>query len=481
MKIEHSTLFIDGDWVKPTSGGSIQVTSPTSEQPFGRFPESTAADVDSAVAAAGRALRSAEWANLDGPERTAILDRFADAVERRSEDRASLVSQQNGMPISLARFAEGDAPVQLLRYYSDLIRSASVEEVRSSLSSAGTTIVRKEPVGVVAAIAPWNYPAILSMFKIAPALAAGCTVVLKPSPETTLDSYLLAEAAIEAGLPAGVLNVVTGGPDIGQYLVAHPRVSKVAFTGSTPAGRHIGRVCGELLRPVTLELGGKSAALILDDADIETTVSGLATASLLNSGQTCYMSTRILAPAHRYSEFLDAVTAMAASLPIGDPADAGTFVGPLVSERQYTRVLSMIEAGRAEGAVVTTGGKRPADIDRGWFVEPTVFGSLSNDATIAKEEVFGPVLTVIPYHDEADAIALANDSEYGLGGTVWTADRDRGIDVARKVESGSFGVNTYGLDWGSPFGGVKASGVGRELGPEGLASYYSLKSIFLPE
>lgn len=481
MEIEHSTLFIDGEWARPATGGAIQVFSPTTEQLFGIFPESSTADVDSAVAAAGRALRSSEWANLDGSERAAILDRFADAVERRSEERASLVSRQNGMPITLARFAEGDAPVQLLRYYSDLIRSSSVEEVRQSVSSAGTTIVRKEPVGVVAAIAPWNYPAILSMFKIAPALAAGCTVVLKPSPETTLDSYVLAEAAVEAGLPAGVLNIVTGGPDVGQYLVAHPGVAKVAFTGSTPAGRHIGRVCGELLRPVTLELGGKSAALILDDADIETTVAGLATASLLNSGQTCYMSTRILAPANRYSEFLDAVTAMAASLPIGDPADAGTFVGPLVSERQYKRVLSMIDAGTAEGATVTTGGKRPAHLDRGWFVEPTVFGNLGNDANIAKDEVFGPVLTVIPYSDEADAIALANDSEYGLGGTVWTADRDRGIDVARKVETGSFGVNTYGLDWGSPFGGVKASGVGRELGPEGLASYYSLKSIFLPE
>lgn len=384
------------------------------------------------------------------------------------------------MPIALARFAEGAAPVQLLRYYADLVESTPVEEQRTSQPLPGTTLVRREPIGVVAAIAPWNFPAVLSMFKIAPALAAGCTVVLKPSPETSLDAYILAEAAIAAELPAGVLNVVNGGSDIGQYLVAHPHVDKVAFTGSTAAGREIGRVCGELIRPVTLELGGKSAALVLDDADIEQTVSGLATASLLNTGQTCYMSTRILVPGNNYDTWLDAISAMSSALPIGDPMDESIAIGPLASRRHRDRVLSLIDRGRSEGGRVTTGGGRPADIDRGFFVEPTVFAGVDNSATIAREEVFGPVLTVLRYDDLDEAIALANDSSYGLGGTVWTSDQERGVDVARRIETGSFGVNYFNLDWGSPFGGVKSSGIGRELGPEGLAAYQNLKSIFLP-
>ncbi|GAA3164746.1 hypothetical protein GCM10020255_049630 [Rhodococcus baikonurensis] len=314
--------------------------------------------------------------------------------------------------------------------------------------------------------------------KIAPALASGCTVVLKPSPETVLDAFVLAEAAMEADLPAGVLNIVTGGPDIGKYLVAHPGVHKVAFTGSTPAGRHIGATCGQLLRPVSLELGGKSAAVILDDADLDATMAGLATASLINTGQTCYASTRILAPEGRYEEVLDAVTAMVESLPVGDSLDPTTFIGPLVSAGQRERVESFIATGTAEGARITTGGSRPRTLERGWFLEPTVFGNVSANHTIATEEIFGPVLSVIPYTDEVQAIAIANDSEYGLGGTVWTADFDRGLEIARSVDTGSFGINGYTLDFGAPFGGTKASGIGRELGPEGLAAYFQTKSIF---
>ncbi|EME23674.1 aldehyde dehydrogenase [Rhodococcus triatomae] len=476
---ERTSLFIDGEWMAPSTGDVIPVVSPLTEQRIGSVPASTTTDVDAAVAAARAARRRPEWAGLAPTERATLLRRFADALEKRAEERAATVTSENGMPILLARFAEGDAPVQLLRYYAGLVESTPVEERRTSQPIPGTTVVRREPIGVVAAIAPWNFPAVLSMFKIAPALAAGCTVVLKPSPETTLDSYLLAEAAAEAGLPAGVLNIVTGGADIGQYLVAHPGVDKVAFTGSTPAGRHIGRVCGELLRPATLELGGKSAALILDDADLDATVTGLATASLLNTGQTCYMSTRILLPRSRYSEFRDAITEMAAGLPVGDPMDETTVVGPLVSSRQRDRVLSLIEQGRAEGGTITTGGGRPDGLDTGYFVSPTVFADVDNSATIARQEIFGPVLTLLPYADVDEAVAVANDSEYGLGGTVWTTDDDRGLDVARRVETGSFGVNTFNLDWGSPFGGVKASGVGRELGPEGLAAYQNLKSIFL--
>ncbi|MBR7191506.1 aldehyde dehydrogenase [Gordonia sp. SCSIO 19800] len=476
----RSSFFIDGGWRAPAGSATIPVISPLTEEQFGSVPEATTADVDAAVEAARTAFRSSGWRDLSPADRAAHLRRFANELDKRAEDRASAVTSENGMPIALARFAEGAAPVQLLRYYADLVEATPVEETRTSQPLPGSTIVRREAIGVVGAIAPWNFPAILSMFKIAPALAAGCTVVLKPSPETSLDAYVLAEAAIAADLPAGVLNIVNGGSEIGRHLVSHPHVDKVAFTGSTPAGREIGRVCGELIRPVTLELGGKSAALVLDDADLEQTVGGLATASLLNTGQTCYMSTRILVPGSRYDEYLDAISAMCASLPVGDPMDETVAVGPLASGRHRDRVLSLIERGRTEGGTVTTGGGTPSGVDRGFFVEPTVFGGVDNSATIAREEVFGPVLTVLRYDDVDDAIALANDSSYGLGGTVWTSDPDRGVDVARRVETGSFGVNYFNLDWGSPFGGVKASGIGRELGPEGLAAYQNLKSIFLP-
>lgn len=476
----RTSFFIDGGWREPSNASTFPVISPLTEEEIGSVPAAGTADVDAAVDAARTAFRRSGWRDLEPSERAKHLRRFADELEARAEDRATTVTAENGMPIALARFAEGAAPVQLLRYYADLVESTPVEEQRTSQPLPGTTLVRREPIGVVAAIAPWNFPAVLSMFKIAPALAAGCTVVLKPSPETSLDAYILAEAAIAAELPAGVLNVVNGGSDIGQYLVAHPHVDKVAFTGSTAAGREIGRVCGELIRPVTLELGGKSAALVLDDADIEQTVSGLATASLLNTGQTCYMSTRILVPGNNYDTWLDAISAMSSALPIGDPMDESIAIGPLASRRHRDRVLSLIDRGRSEGGRVTTGGGRPADIDRGFFVEPTVFAGIDNSATIAREEVFGPLLTVLRYDDLDEAIALANDSSYGLGGTVWTSDQERGVDVARRIETGSFGVNYFNLDWGSPFGGVKSSGIGRELGPEGLAAYQNLKSIFLP-
>ena len=479
MGHDYSDLYIGGRWATPASSQRVEVRSPANGSAVGSYPESTEADVDAAVSAAALALHDPAWRDLTLDGRADLMERLADAMERRSEERSILVSNQNGMPVTISRLSEGSATVGLLRYYASLCRSTDVEERRPSFGGEAATIIRKEPVGVVAAIAPWNYPVILSMFKLGPALATGCAVVLKPSPETTLDSLLLAEAAEEVGLPPGVINVVTGGAEIGQYLVAHPSVDKVAFTGSTRAGRQIGEICGRLIRPVTLELGGKSAALILDDADPAATAEGLSVASLMNTGQTCYLSTRILAPEHRYDEFLDAITGMASSLPLGDPLDEKTYVGPLVSRRQRERVESYIEAGRSEGARVTTGGGRPAGFD-GYYIEPTVFGNVDHGARVAREEIFGPVLSVIPYRDDDEAVALANDSEYGLGGTVWTADQERGIDIARRVETGSFGVNGYTLDFGAPFGGVKSSGVGRELGPEGMDAYWATKSIYLP-
>lgn len=473
-------LYIDGDWRYSQESTTTEIICPATEKTLAAAPTGCTADVDLAVAAARRALRSGPWAGSSGAERAGWMRRLADQMLARSDWTATVVSSENGMPISLARVAEGQGPAATLRYYAHLAEHTPDEERRPGQKNDGrVTVVRRDPIGVVAAIVPWNFPQSLTMFKVAPALAAGCTVILKPAPETALDAFALADAAEACGLPPGVINVVTGGREVGACLVAHPGVDKVAFTGSTAAGRAIAEVCGRLLRPVTLELGGKSAAIVLDDADLEQTVRGLSWASLLNNGQTCYLSSRILAPRTRYAEVVDAVADLARSLKVGDPADPGTRVGPLVTRAQRDRVESFISAGRAEGARVVTGGGRPADLPVGWYVEPTVLADLAPRATPAREEIFGPVLCVLPYDDVDDAVRLANDSDYGLGGTVWTRDVDRGLDVARRVETGSIGVNFFDLDLGAPFGGVKASGLGRELGPEGLNAYVSLKSIYL--
>lgn len=478
---EHTSLYIDGDLQQPLSAETYNVVSPSTEEEIGRVPVAGAKDVDLAVAAARRALDTpgAPWPTSTPAERAEVLERFAAAIEARSDEVARLVSRQNGMPISMSPLVNTHVPAAILRLYAGLARTTEWEERRPSFTGT-TTLVRREPVGVVAAIVPWNYPQTLAMMKIAPALAAGCAVVLKPALETSLDAYVLAEAAAEAGLPPGVLNIVPGGIEAGEALVAHPGVDKVAFTGSTPAGRAIAEVCGRLLRPATLELGGKSAAVILDDADLTAVMTGLASDSFANNGQTCYLSTRILAPAARYAEVLDAVSALASGLPVGDPLDPATAVGPLVTARQRERVEGYIAAARAEGARLAAGGGRPAHTERGWYVEPTVFGDVRPDMTIAREEIFGPVVTVTPYASDDEAVALANDSDFGLGGTVWSADQDRATAVARKVRTGTIGVNGYGFDINSPYGGRGASGLGRELGPEGLSAYLEWQSVYLP-
>jgi aldehyde dehydrogenase (NAD+) len=474
----YDALYIDGQWHKPTTAQTIPVISPLTEEQIDTAPLAGVEDVDYAVAAATRALGSPAWAQLSTDERAAALEAFASELEANLDDRAALTSRQNGMPISLATFAEGAGPVGILRYFAWLLRATPVEERRVAVGAGGSTVVRREPVGVLAAIIPWNFPQALTMFKLGPALAAGCTVVIKPSPETTLDAIELGAAAERTGLPPGVINIVTGGAAIGEYLVSHPGVNKVAFTGSTAAGRRVGEICGRLLRPVTLELGGKSAAIVLDDADLDLVASGLARSSLLNNGQTCYLSTRILVPQSRYDEVLTAVADTVSNMKVGDPLDPQTEIGPLASSRQQARVQSYIDSGRSSGAVAV--GSNRSVPDRGWFVQPTVFGQVTNDMKIAREEIFGPVLAVIAYRGLDEAVAIANDSDYGLGGTIWTADQEKGIDVARQLQTGTVGVNFYNVDIGAPYGGIKSSGLGRELGPEGLASFQQLKSIYLP-
>lgn len=481
MTIEYNSMFIGGQWRTPTSDRRITVIGANDELVCGSVPEAQEKDVDAAVDAARDALHDrAGWAYWSGAKRATYLERLADILSGRSEDLVSRVSIQNGMPVSVGRQLEASYPVVLLRYYAGLAREEAPLERRHGLFCP-EILVRREPVGVVAAIVPWNFPQTLAAFKYAPALAAGCTVVIKPSPETVLDAYVFAEAVAQAGFPPGVINVVPAQRGVASYLVAHPGVDKVAFTGSTPAGRTIGEVCGRLLRPVTLELGGKSAAIVLDDAELDMQTLGpqLFSATLLNNGQTCFLGTRILASQNRYTEIVDLVSDLAASLTIGNSLDDTTQIGPMATAQQRHRVESYIAKGRSEGARVTVGGGRPSEFDKGWFVEPTVFADVDSHHTIAREEIFGPVLSVIPYTDDNDAIRIANDCDYGLGGTIWTTDEDRGLAVAQQIQTGTIGINTYIPDPVAPFGGVKASGLGRELGPEALASYQQLQSIYL--
>jgi acyl-CoA reductase-like NAD-dependent aldehyde dehydrogenase len=476
--IESDKLFIGGEWVSPCGSDRITAIAASSEEPIGSVPEGTNADIDAAVAAARAAFDDPSgWSSWSADERAQALERLAGALESRGEETARRVAMQNGMPISLAMATEAVYPAVLARFYAFLIRDFQFEEERQGMLG-GNILVSRKPVGVVGAIVPWNFPQALAMFKLAPLLAAGCTAVIKPSPETTLDSLLLAEAVEEAGLPPGVVNIVPAGREVGAYLVEHPGVDKIAFTGSTAAGRKIASRCGELLRPVTLELGGKSAAIVLEDADLSEAGEALFAATLMNNGQTCYLGTRVLAPRSRYEEMLAVFAGMAESLQVGASLDPETQIGPLVSARQRERVESYIEKGRAEGARVIAGGGRPQAMERGWFVQPTVFADVENTHTIAREEIFGPVLSVIPYDGVDDAIAIANDSEYGLGGSVWTSDPDHGADVATRVQTGSIGVNHYALDPAAPFGGVKASGLGRELGPEAISAYVQLQSVY---
>ncbi|MEU6738213.1 aldehyde dehydrogenase [Streptosporangium sandarakinum] len=471
---QHDTLFIGGDWVAPAGTGTIDVVSPHTEEVVGRVPDGTAADMDRAVAAARQAFDHGPWPRMTMAERAAVVGRLAEIYASRQEEMAELITMEMGSPITFSRMAQAPQPLGMLQYYAELGRTFSVEEERPG--TFGPVIVRREPVGVVAAVVPWNVPQFVIMIKLAPALVAGCTVVVKPAPETPLDSYLLAEMVKEAGIPDGVVNIVAAGREAGEHLVSHPGVDKVAFTGSTAAGRRIAAICGEQLKRCTLELGGKSAAIILDDCDLPSAMGFLSIATLMNNGQACVAQTRILASRNRYDEVVEAVAGMVRAMPVGDPADPATGIGPLVAERQRERVENYIRIGIDEGAKPVLGGlERPRD--RGWYVAPTVFAGATNEMRIAREEIFGPVLTVIPYENEDDAVRIANDSDYGLHGTVWTADPEHGVEIARRVRTGSYGVNLLMIENSSPFGGYKSSGLGRELGPEGLAAYLEYKSI----
>ncbi|MFB9313702.1 aldehyde dehydrogenase [Nocardioides plantarum] len=479
MTLDRDAFFIDGTWTAPASGRTIQVVSPHSEQVVATVPEGTPADIDAAVAAARRAFDHGPWPRLTPQERIDVVQVFSGLYAGRLAEMADLITTEMGSPTSFANLAQSPAPWMQIEAFLGIARDYPWEETRTGV--LGTPVmVRREPVGVVAAIPPWNVPQFTIMSKVIPALLAGCTVVVKPAPETPLDGYLMAELLREAGVPAGVVNIVAGGREVGEHLVAHPGVDKVAFTGSTDAGRKIAAVCGQQLKRVSLELGGKSAAIVLDDADLGIAIEGLKFTALMNSGQACVAQTRILASRTRYAEVVDALAEAVSGMQVGDPMDPATEIGPMVAQRQQERVEKYIAIGQEEGARLVAGGNgRPDGLDRGWYVRPTVFADVDNRMRIAQEEIFGPVLSVIPFDDVDDAVRIANDSDYGLAGTVWTGDQAAGLDVARRVRTGTYGVNTYTMDFAAPFGGYKASGLGREFGPEGLGQYTELKSIYL--
>ena len=475
----YDKLFIGGELVAPLGTDTIEVINASTEEVAGRAPEATTGDIDRAVAAAREAFDNGPWARTSALERAELLQQLSKGIQARYQEFAEVISTETGCPVSSSIMMQVFAATMVMDYYGGMGAEFPFEEERKGVM--GPVLVRREPVGVVGAIVPWNVPLFVTALKLAPALIAGCTVVLKPSPETALDSYLLAEVATEIGLPAGVLNIVTAGRETSQHLVTHPGVDKISFTGSGAAGRHIAALCAQDLRRVTLELGGKSAAVVLEDADLDTSLGHIVSNGLMNNGQACIAQTRILAPKSRYNDVVEALAAKVSALKVGSALDAETQIGPLVANRQRDRVLGYIEKGKEAGARVVTGGGRPADQDRGWFVSPTVFADVDNHMIIAEEEIFGPVLSVIQYDGPDDAVRIANDTTYGLSGAVYGENVDLATDVARRLRTGTVAVNNMSpMDFAAPFGGFKQSGLGRELGPEGLQAYLEYKTITLP-
>ena len=470
----YDELFIGGQWRKPANPQQLAVISPHSEEPVGHVQVAGPEDVDTAVAAARQAFDHGPWPRLTHAERMAKVEEFATIYASHIDEMADLITVQMGSPRSFSRMGQGAAAATLIHLALAAARDFPWAERRQGV--LGEVHLRRAPVGVVGAIVPWNVPQFLIMPKLIPALIAGCTVIIKPAPETPLDALWLAEMIEQIGLPEGVVSVLPGGPEIGEALVRHPGVDKIAFTGSSAVGRRIAALCGEQLKRVSLELGGKSAAIILDDADVGKTVAGLKSAALMNNGQACVAQTRILVSDRKHDEVVDALADMMSALHVGDPSDEQTDIGPLVAQRQQRRVQDFIRSGQNEGARVVLGGEE-SPADRGWYVRPTLFADATNQMRIAKEEIFGPVLTVLRYQDEADALRIANESDYGLAGSVWTSDIAHGMEIATGVRTGTYGINMYTLDIGAPFGGFKQSGIGREFGPEGLDEYTELQTL----
>jgi aldehyde dehydrogenase (NAD+) len=473
---EFQQLLVGGTWTSPRSAGTIDVVEAHTEWLLARVPDADSADVDAAVLTARAAFDRSGWSTSPLEERIDALERIIAGLEARSDELARVISSETGCTLGFSKLGQVGAAIDTMRSFVDVARDQPAEErVQGRYLPY---LLRREPVGVVGAIVAWNVPLVLIATKLAPALLAGCTIVLKVAPEASLDGMILAEVIEGAGVPDGVVSVLTGGVEAGRALVDHPGVDKIAFTGSAAAGRSIAESCGRQLKRVGLELGGKSATIVADDADLDALAAGLRYTSFMNNGQACAAQTRVVGAAAPDDQVVGVIAASTSALAVGDPFTKGTAIGPLVSARQRDRVRGYIDLGIAEGARLVTGGSAaPPGLDRGWFVQPTVFADVRNDMRIAREEIFGPVLVVIPYDDDDDAIDIANDSEYGLAGSVWTTDPERGLQIARRVRTGTFGINGYAPDPLMPFGGFKASGIGREWGAAGLDEFVELKAV----
>jgi aldehyde dehydrogenase (NAD+) len=476
--IGHADRFyIGGQWVAPSSDAKISVIDSDTEQLYFTVPEAQAADISRAVGAAREAFDSGPWPRLTHEQRADYLRAIGAELKRRSEDLSQIWPRESGVLYAVAR-GTGTGAERTFNGFAALASTFPFEEpVKPSVGQFG--LIVREAVGVVGAIIPWNAPMGLISNKVAPALLAGCTVILKSSPEAPGEGYLIAEAAEAVGLPPGVLNVVTADREVSELLVRDPRVDKITFTGSTAAGRRIASICGERIARCTLELGGKSAAVILDDIDIETAAQTLSQAECFLSGQVCSSLTRIVVPRARHDELLEALAGTFSQVRVGDPFSKDSQMGPLAAERQRDRVEGYIAKGIADGATLATGGHRPKDLQRGWYVEPTVFGNVDNHSVIAQEEIFGPVLSVIPADDEQDAVRIANDTIYGLNASVFTNDVNRARQVAAQLRSGTVGHNAMRTDFGVSFGGFKQSGIGREGVHEGLTPFLEVKFMVL--
>ncbi len=468
-------FFVDGGWVAPATTETIDVVSPITEEVLATVPAAAPADMDAAVAAARRAFDEGPWPRMTPAERADALRRVADEVGRRIPAMEASFTAEIGAPavISAAFHANASA---IWADAAELAGTISLEE-RRDLPGGGTATITREPIGVAAIIIPWNGPVATASLKVAPALAAGCTVVLKPAPEGPVSVMILAEALEAAGLPPGVVNVLPGGREVGEHLVGHRDVDKVSFTGSTAAGRRVMALCAERIARVTLELGGKSAAVVLPDADIGSVVGTVTFAGIGNSGQVCAALTRLVVPREKQDEVVAGVQAAMEAITVGDPREEGVMIGPLAAERQRDRVEDYIRIGIEEGARLVTGGGRPEGLPTGWYVQPTLFADVDNSMRIAQEEIFGPVIVVIPYDTVDEAVQIANDSQYGLSGAVFSADRAAGEAVARRIRTGQIYVNDWGMCVTQPFGGFKQSGIGREGGPEGISAFLETKMI----
>jgi len=468
--LAYDSHYYSGAWQASRGAGVIDVLSSATEAVVGRVPRGTPDDVDQAVKAARAAFET--WSQVPPEQRADWLDKLAVALKPRVPQIAELISHEVGTALSYSTKVQVEFPVMMIGMNARFIRAAALEE------ELGTSLVVKEPVGVVGCITPWNYPLHQVVCKIAPALAAGCTVVLKPAELAPLSAGMLAEAAHEIGLPAGVLNIVFGeGKVVGEAIVAHRGVDMVSFTGSLAAGKRVAAVAGDGIKRVCLELGGKSAFVVLDDAPFEKAIPAGVNNCMQNSGQTCSAWTRMLVPRARHDEAVELAKTQLAKLTLGDPFDGATRLGPLASAAQRDRVLGYIDKGKSEGAALAAGGGRPSNLPNGYYVEPTIFANVEPGMTIAQEEIFGPVLSVLPYDNEDDAVRIANDSIYGLAGGVWSATKERALDVARRLRTGQVDINGARFNALAPFGGYKQSGVGREIGPHALDEFFQLKAI----